>query len=151
MISKQSYIGKNVKQKHLDLAREKILQPTERLLAVFYGQVMKVSTDNSRGRYTGLIFIHDYLLLTDKRLVLWARSLLSESMEEIYYGDIVNVESSKDFLIGTITLRTAAISQKISGIPKKDLSTAMQMIRKEISKCRKNECGSNLSNLNKGC
>ncbi len=138
MNNTETYIGKSVKQKHLDLAKDKMLQPAENLLAVFSGQVMTMQENGSKARNKGLIFMHDYLLLTDEKLILWARSLFSESTEVFHYGDIVSIEGSSEMFIGVITIKTAAGSQKISGIPKYDLSIATKMLREQVEGHKKN-------------
>lgn len=138
MNKKQPYIGKSVKQKHLDLVNDKILKQAENLLAIFYGQVMIMPEDGAKARHKGLIFIHDYLILSNDRLILWARGLFSDSTEVFHYDDILSVESSSEMFIGVITIKTAAISQKISGIPKYDLSIATKMIRELVTDYKKN-------------
>ncbi len=127
------YIGKSVKQKHLDRVKADILQGDEQLHAVFYGQAVVAPDRKGRERFKNLILVPDYLLLTSERIVLWSRGVLSESIETFHYRDIVAVEAKSKLFVGGITLKTAAGPQKISSIPKGDLSIATRMIREKVA------------------
>jgi hypothetical protein len=65
------YLGKAVVARHVEDAQEQLLAEGERIVAVFHGGLF-VETEGRR-RPLGGVSLHDYLMLTDRRVLLWAR------------------------------------------------------------------------------
>ena len=133
MRGKIPYIGKSVKQKHLDRIKAEILQGNEQLHGAFYGQTVVAPDRKGRERFKYLILVPDYLLLTSERIVLWSRGVLFEGIETFHYRDIIGVEEKNELFVGGIILKTAAGAQKITSIPKGDISIATRMIREKVA------------------
>jgi hypothetical protein len=57
--------------RHVEEAQEQLLETGERIVAVFHGGLF-VEREGRR-RPLGGASLHDYLVLTDRRVVLWAR------------------------------------------------------------------------------
>lgn len=131
-----SYIGKQVIKKHIDKAVSEILQPGEVLLGSFHGQAMSDGGYGLQGRYKGGISLHDYLLVTDTRVILWARGLLSGSTDGFLYADISSVEESKGVLLGEIVLNIQGSKERMRSMVKTDVPIAAKMIREQIQQSR---------------
>src|SRR4051794_14621882 len=67
----EPYLGRAVVGKHAEEARERLLDVGEKLVAAFHGGLF-VEAEGKR-RPLGGVSLHDYLLLTDRRVILWAR------------------------------------------------------------------------------
>jgi hypothetical protein len=83
-----AYIGKNVVEEHIQKAIKEILEPAETLLGAFLGQPMSDGGYGIWGRYKGGMRAHDYMLLTDQKVIFWARGFIHDSTDSFRYEDI---------------------------------------------------------------
>lgn len=81
---KQPYLGANVSPTvTAEIGYRGLLDDGEQLLAVFDGQLL----DESQHRVGGLAMT-DYLLLTDQRLITWARGLWTDMVDGFLWQDV---------------------------------------------------------------
>jgi len=129
------YIGGSVNKKHLDEVDKKVLQPEEKLLGIFHGCVMHETPFGGMGRKGGLT-LHDYLLITNERVIFYGRGLLSHNIEGFKYGDIHSVEAKKGVVWGQIVLNIHGAREYFGYMVRADSDVAANMIRKMIDKSK---------------
>jgi len=130
------YIGKSVVKKHIDKAVSEILEQDETLLGAFHGQAMSAEGYGLSGKYKGGLSLHDYLLVTDKRVIFWARGPIAGSTDGFLYEDISSAEEARALLLGEIVLNVRGTKERFRSMVKKDVPKAIQLIREQISKSR---------------
>ncbi len=93
------FMGTNATGKHLEEAmRQGIIDPGERLLGFFDGIFF-----DSNGKRIGGLALHDYLIVSDRRITLWARDQFKDFVDHFDLAQSLVVEShQKDALHGTI-------------------------------------------------
>ncbi len=89
----------------------------------------------------GGLSLHDYLIVTDRRVIFWGRGLMSDSSDAFLLADIASVEGEQGLLLGEITLNVAGAKERCANIPKADVPIATEMIRKQINQARTNARG----------
>ncbi len=95
------FMGTNSSAKHLEEAlRQQIIAPSEHLLGFFDG----VFFDANNKRVGGLA-LHDYLIVTDQRITMWARDQFKDYVDHFPLADcFIKQSEQKDFLHGRIKL-----------------------------------------------
>ncbi|MFC1835467.1 PH domain-containing protein [Thermodesulfobacteriota bacterium] len=131
-----AHIGKSVKEEHIEKAIGAILDPAELLLAAFHCHVLSSEGYGLLARDKGGFRIHDYLLVTDSRVVFWARGMLSGSTDGFQFEDISSVEEARGLLTGEIVLNIRGAKERASAMVKEDVPIAAKMIRDVIQKAK---------------
>ncbi|MBC7263621.1 MAG: PH domain-containing protein [Chloroflexi bacterium] len=121
-------IGFNVKPEMLEEIKTKILDEHEQLLGVFTAQPRA-----DRGGYKSLL--RGRLVITDKRVIVWARGL-GGGTEAFLYNDILSVEGSKGLVLGKVTLNLGGAKEIIDSMPNPEVDIAVKMIREQIQLAR---------------
>jgi hypothetical protein len=114
--SGQAYIGKSIwglpiSSSHVQDARTRFIGEDERLLAIVKGRAKAHATraggffkifehETDKG---GSILTH-YLIVTDRRVILWARGAFKSSTESFDYSDITGVEQQSGMFYGGVVL-----------------------------------------------
>jgi len=132
-VEKQLYIGKSVNKGHLEEVNNKVLEHDEKLQGIFHGCVMHTTPFGGYSRKGGLTF-HDYLLVTNKRVVFYGRGLLSHNIEGFKYDDIHSVEAKKGIVWGQIVLNIHGAFEYFGYMVRTDSDVAAKMIREMIEK-----------------
>lgn len=95
------FMGTNAEGKHLEEAfRQQLIEPGERLLGFFDGLLF-----DPDGKRVGGIALHDYLIVTDRQLIMWARDQFKDYVDRFPLShSFVQSYQQKDMLHGTIRL-----------------------------------------------
>lgn len=136
-IATNAYIGKQVVDSHVDKVVREMLSADEFLLGIFHGQAMSAESYGITGRYKGGLSLHDYLIVTNKRVIMWARGLLSGSTDGFHYEDIVSVEEARGLLWGEIVLNVRGAKERMRSMVREDVPKAAQLIREQIAAHKK--------------
>lgn len=132
-MAKNVYIGKEVVREHIEQAIREILRPDEVLLGAFHGQAMSAGGYGLFARYKGGMSLHDYLLVTNSRVIMWARGLLSHSTDGFHYEDISSVEEARGLLLGEVVFNVRGAKERMRNMVIDDVLKAAQMIRGQIA------------------
>jgi len=127
-----TYIGKSVDLKHVDEARKSIIQSDEELEGIFHCAIVR------RGGGRGLT-LHDYLIITNKRVVSWGRGLLSKNVESFDYDKIANVQAHQGILLGEIEFNVFGAKERFTSMVKNDVPNAVKMINEHIASLKGKE------------
>lgn len=136
------YIGKQVNKKHIEDAK-RYLEPDETMIGIFHGARrsdvgLNFSQTNKEQRSRGLT-MHDYLILTNKRIIMWMRGLFSSNIEGIDYDEINNLEQHQGLLLGDITFNIHGTRERFRDMVKTDVPIAAKMILDNITKSKNNQ------------
>ncbi|OYT72789.1 MAG: hypothetical protein CFK52_04035 [Chloracidobacterium sp. CP2_5A] len=93
------YIGKNVERKHVEEFFRYHREPDEVVIALFDGIVF-----DGDGKRVGGLTLHDYVILTDQRFILWARGLQSDVLDRLDYRGVRLNAKPADTLHGELAL-----------------------------------------------
>ncbi len=130
-----AHLGQSVVAAHIKKAQSTLLAPAEKLLGAFHGTALareEYGTEGLANRKGGWA-LHDYLLVTDARVVMWARGVFKQSVDAFHYGDIASVEESKGFLFGELVLNIRGAKERFSMMAKPDTPIAARLIRERIA------------------
>ena len=130
------YLGKQTVQKHVDQALTEIVQADEWLLGAFHGQAMSGTGTGTNAKYKGGLSFNDYLLVTDQRVILWARGVFSRSVDAFHYDDIASVEESQGLLLGEIVSNVRGAKERMQSMVKPDVPIAARLIRDLVAKAK---------------
>ena len=132
----EAHIGQQVVRDHIEKADREILEPGEVLLGAFHGQAMSDGGYGLTARYKGGFSLHDYMLVTDRRVVLWARGLVSGSTDGFRYEDISSVEEARGLLLGEIVLNIRGTKERLRSMVRADVPIAAKLIRNQRTRTR---------------
>ncbi|MGQ9897506.1 MAG: hypothetical protein ACUVR8_08150 [Acidobacteriota bacterium] len=93
------YIGKNVERKHIEEFFRYHREPDEVVIALFDGIIF-----DGDGKRVGGLTLHDYVILTDRHFVLWARGLQSDVLDRLDYRGVRLETKPVDTLHGELAL-----------------------------------------------
>ncbi len=93
------YIGKNVERKHVEEFFRYHREPDEVVIALFDGIIF-----DGDGKRVGGLTLHDYVILTDRHFVLWARGLQSDVLDRLDYRGVKLSAKPADTLHGELAL-----------------------------------------------
>jgi hypothetical protein len=93
------YIGKNVERKHIEEFFRYHREPDEVVIALFDGIIF-----DGDGKRVGGLTLHDYVILTDRHFVLWARGLQSDVLDRLDYRGVNLSAKPADTLHGELAL-----------------------------------------------
>lgn len=138
------YIGERVNKKHLEEASKKYLDHGETIIGIFHGarrpDILGINiSDPKREQRSRGLTLHDYLILTNKRVILWMRGLLSSNIETIEYNEINNLEHHQGIFLGDITFNIHGARERFRDMVKKDVPIAARMILDKIDVAKKNQ------------
>lgn len=130
------HLGSLVEKEHIEQAISEILDPDESLLGAVYGQALAGEGYDAFVRYKGG-FGNNYLLVTDKRVIFWARGLFKTSIDAFFYDHISSAEeTTRMFFPGEIVLDVKGTKERFRFIPSQDVPKAIQLIREQIRKSK---------------
>ena len=127
-----AYIGKSVVALHIMDAKERLLEVGETLQGAFHGSALARDDYGNSVSYKGGFSLHDYLLVTDQRVVMWARGIFKQSVDAFYYEDISSVEATSGLLLGEIVLNIRGARERFANMITDDTPHAERMIRANI-------------------
>lgn len=133
-IKSKCYFGQSVNIEHIKEAHSSIIFPDETLLGVFHGQALGREQYGIGAQYKGGLRLHDYLLVTDKKVIFWARGLIKSSTDAFLFDDISSVEEAKGFLLGELVINIRGTKERMRSMVKSDVPIACKMIREQILK-----------------
>lgn len=93
------YIGKNVERKHVEEFFRYHREPDEVVIALFDGIIF-----DGDGKRVGGLTLHDYVILTDRHFILWARGLQSDVLDRLDYRGVRLDAKQADTLHGELAL-----------------------------------------------
>lgn len=126
-----AYIGRSVVDKHVEQAKKEILEPAEQLEGIFHCGIVNIHGE--RG-----LSLHDYLIVTNKRVIAWGRGLLSKSIQSFNYNKITSVEAHKGLLMGELLFNVYGAREVFHSMVNTDVLTAKKMIEDHISNIDEN-------------
>lgn len=134
-IPKDAYIGERVVRAHIEQAVVEFLGPDEILLGAYDGLGVS-DKDFGLGHVNkgGMFSFHDYLLVTDRRVIFWARGLVAGSTDAFNYADISSVEESRGIMLGEIVLNVRGVKERLSNMVKTDVPKAAEHIRNMVAR-----------------
>jgi hypothetical protein len=127
----EPYLGRAVVTRHIDEARERLLEVGERLLAAFHGGLF-VETDGRR-RPLGGVSLHDYLLLTDRRVILWARGGHGGS-ESLPYEALTDIEAGKSVVSGRVSFAARGRRFRVDSMAKAEAERAAALLETMVER-----------------
>ena len=127
-----SYIGKQVDSKHINEVKKSIVQSDEQIEGIFHCAIVR--SKGGRG-----LTLHDYLIITNKRIVAWGRGLLSKNVESFDYDKIANVQAHQGILLGEIEFNVFGTKERFTSMVKNDVPIAVKMINEHIAHLTGNE------------
>ena len=122
-------IGRSVVEAHIEEATTTVLEPGERLLGMFHGVVRETREDGERGRPKGGVALHDYLLVTDRGIVLWARGRAAASRATATPRSPGADTGSRRFSAAMSRSTSAATRRWFSSMRRGDDELAAELIR----------------------
>lgn len=133
------FVGSRVSEKHLEKAKNEIVYKGERIQAIVSGRVKEKAT-KTKGRHSffdldsdkGGSILKNYLIVTDSRVILWARGVLNSSVDAFDYVDIKSVEMQKGILFGSIVFNVYGKMEHFAEMQKPEASRIVDMIRNNI-------------------
>lgn len=95
------FMGTNANSKHLEEAtRQQIIAPGEHLMGFFDGIFF-----DATGKRVGGLALHDYLIVTDRHLIMWARDQFKDYVDRFPLSHcFLTSAEPKDMLHGTLKL-----------------------------------------------
>lgn len=121
------YFGSKVKYNHLIEAQRKYFDDGEKTIGVFTGKRGMGQTGGMKGHY---------LILTDKRVLMWQRGLTSDGIETFLYSNISNVEGKQSITDSSITLNVHGARETMGRVPRNDVPVIVKMIQEQMEKKR---------------
>jgi hypothetical protein len=149
-ISSEPYIGRGVflgglstSTSHVRYAQIRLLEDGETLLAMVKGRAKAHSTrkdgffkifehETDKG---GSIWNH-YLIVTDRRVILWARGAFKSSTDSLDYSDITGVEQQTGFVYGGIVLKVHGNKANFTEMHKEEAVRVANIIMQNKQKAR---------------
>lgn len=131
-----AYIGQSVVALHIMDARDRILEDQEVLLGAFHGSSFAREEYGMSAQRKGGFALHDYLLVTDRRVITWARGMFKQSVDAFHYNDIASVEATKGLILGEIVINVRGAKERFGNMVTADTPIAERLIRDNISKQR---------------
>lgn len=122
------YIGKSVNPKHVEQART-LLDVGENLEGIFHCGIVR--SHGGRG-----VSLHDYLIISNKRLVVWGRGIFSKDVETFDYDKIANVQGHQGILLGDIEINVFGAKERFTSMVKTDVPIAVKMITEHMTKTK---------------
>jgi len=135
-ISSNIYIGKSVNVKHLEDAKKQFIEPEEIINGIFHGYVFSGGGTGPEGSRRGGLTMHDYLIITNNRVIMWARGVFTGNTSTFPYPDISSVEEIRGVIYGEIVLNVRGAKERIEKMISSDVPIAAKMIRKLITENR---------------
>jgi len=124
-LSSDPFLGARIKEGDLK-ELDGILIDEERLQAVFSGGV------------AGQLSIKmQWLVLTDKRVIFYARALIGGGSDTFYYDEISSVEGRKGLALGSIELNIKGKTESFINMQKKEVDQAVDLIRRNIEESKR--------------
>jgi hypothetical protein len=139
------YIGKHVERKHVEEFFGWHRESNEIVIAIVDGIIF-----DAQGKRVGGMTLHDYLILTDQALILWARGLQSDVMDRLDHSGISLKTKSVDALHGEISLHLQPPSTpqptdvRVDLVPIIDLAPFEELFRLSATLVGKREVGQNV-------
>lgn len=132
-----AHIGQQVVTIHILEAVERFLNSGEKLLAAFHGTALAREQYGASAQRKGGFAIHDYLLVTDQRVITWARGVFKHSTDAFFFSDISSAEATRGLLLGEIVLNIHGARERFANMVADDANIAADLIRKKIAEVRK--------------
>lgn len=107
--------------KELDNALER----NEKLQAVVSGTVESMSS-----------FKTQWLVITNKRVLLYARALIGGGSDSFSYDEISSVQGQKGILLGSVELNVKGKTEKFINMQKDDVEQSVNIIRQNIEESK---------------
>ena len=133
------FIGHSIAENHLEKKYiAEVVNDGETIQAIVSGKVREMAPRRD-GRHTfgdvdtikGGLRKH-YLIVTDSRVIFWARGFISSSTDAFDYEDIKSVEMQKALLTGSIVLNIYGKTEHFTDINKPEVPIIVGLIRNNI-------------------
>ncbi|HET6388383.1 PH domain-containing protein [Hyphomicrobium sp.] len=128
-IFEATLFGANVVRRHILNGVPPMLNAGEKVLAVFHGEALTREDYGLGAARKGGWSFHDYLIITDQRVLTWARGLIKSSVDSFALEDISSVEATKGVLLGEITLNIRGAKERFRSMVRADAPVAEKIIR----------------------
>jgi len=123
----EPYVGEGVQAAHVEEAAGRVLEPGERLLGIFHGVVRTTKGGGGRGAPVSDAGLDDYLVVTDRGVVLWARGE-GGGAEGYRYAEVTGAEPVGVFG-RSVWVEVGGTRRWFSGMRRADAETAADLIR----------------------
>lgn len=121
---------------HIMDAKDRLLDGNEELVAAFHGQALAREAYGIAPQTKGGLSLHDYLIVTDRRVITWARGIFKQSVDSYYFNDISSVEATNGMLMGEIVLNVRGAKERFRNMVTSQVPIAERMIQQRISSNR---------------
>jgi hypothetical protein len=144
LLDPTGYIGAGVWEKHIPEAEENLLHPGESIEAMIAGEVREKSDKNHGGfslasdKRKGGAFATQYLIVTNERVILWARGKFRSSVDAFDFDEIRSVELQQGMRFGAIIFNVGRL-ENFALANKKEAEYVCNLVR---AKCREAKAGS---------
>ena len=121
-------ISEGVSAGHVEEAWTSALEPGERLLGMFVGVVRETREDGRRGAPTSDDTVHDYLLVTDRGIVLWARGR-NAAVEGYRFAEVTDAECVRNVFSRSVVVEVGEKKRWFASMKRGEAETAAELIR----------------------
>lgn len=153
-----AYVGKNVEPAHITLAEATLLQSGEAVEAFYNVVSSRIETRNA-GFLEGLVSEGDtflgpttgetmqggmkrhYAILTNRRLIIWARGVLKSDTDSINYADIDNVEHRNGLTADKLRVNARGGQRILDWVDKSDSKHLLESLRARSEAARATQIG----------
>jgi hypothetical protein len=148
--SDRRYVGKadfrmgKLPASHVHEAQKRFLRDGEALLAIVKGRVKAHSTKadgffktSQHETDKGGGFLYHFLVVTDRRVILWARGVFKSSIDSFDYSDITGVEHQRSGMFrGAIVLDVHGNKANFAEMHMEEAELVADMIREEKQRAK---------------
>lgn len=140
------YLGKGelwgrIPDSHVQQAQESLLMDGEVIEAIVKGRVKESST--RRDGFFSTSFAHDtnkggqllknYLIVTSRRVIFWARGIFKESTDAFAFQDIKSVERQRGLVYGGIVLNVHGKTENFTEMHQDESDLIAKLIREKVA------------------
>ena len=140
------YLGAAVAKKHIRQACTELFLPGERIMAMIPGQVRE-GADRAGGKFKftsssnkGSTFTNHYCIVTDRRVILWARGLLSGSTDAFDLADVRSVELQTGVMLAALVFNVGRL-ECFANVRKGEAKRVCEIVRGMIGRAARGGAG----------
>ena len=122
------HIGLEVSPGHVQEAETVVLERGERLIGMFAGVVRETRPDGGRGTPRSGDAVQDYLLVTDRGIVLWTRGRAG-TVEGYRFAEVTEARAVRNMLSRSLVVEVGARRRWFASMTRDDAELAAELIR----------------------
>jgi hypothetical protein len=122
------HLGLTVSPGHVKEAETVVLERGERLIGMFAGVVRETRPDGGRGAPRSGDTVRDYLLVTDRGIVLWTRGRAA-AVEGYRFAEVTEVRAVRNVLSRSLVVEVGAKRRWFASMTREDAELAAELTR----------------------